>query len=161
MALGPLTSLALRPRRSEVKPPLLRAKTVLTRGETPEVVELEANLDPLELLKAAGVAIVIGAVGLTTAWVFWEGLSLPSPFGAVRVINGAKERPFWKDQTERAKKAVELRQAKKDLKNLGIPPLLDEDPCVASKAAFDVESNQRFRDLIRKAAKADGCAWAQ
>ena len=105
---GALTALALRPR--QVKPPLLKVRTVFQRGEAPEVFDVEANLDPLELLKAAGVAVVVGGTALVAGWLLWDGVALPSPFGPVQVFNGLKSAPFWKDQAERVKGRVEARQ---------------------------------------------------
>ncbi len=104
MAL-PLTALAtLRPPK-QVKAPLIRVKTIITRGETPEVVEVEANLDPLEILKAAGVGVLVGGVALAAGWLLWDGLAAPTPFGPAQIFRGAKESPFWQAEAERARRA--------------------------------------------------------
>lgn len=61
-------------------------------------VDVEANLDPLELLKAAGV--VVG--GAFASWVAWHGVEVANPFGgAIKVIPGLKESPFWQDVASR------------------------------------------------------------
>ncbi len=106
----PITALALGTsvRKREVKPPLLRAKTVLqTEQGTP--IELEANLDPLEVLKAAGVGILVGGVALAAGWLLWDGLAAPTPFGAVQVFRGVKESPYWKEQAATAQECGRLR----------------------------------------------------
>ena len=137
-----LTSLALRPRRSEVKPPLVRVKTVFQRGEAPEILEVEANLDPLEVLKAAGVGLLVGGVTLAAGWVLWEGLTLPSPVGAVRVIRGAKETPFWQAEAARARDLLQARRDHKSFKNAGTTIAGGLD--VATRCE---ELHQRWRSL--------------
>ncbi len=107
MALA-LTALAtLRPPK-QVKAPLIRAKTIIQREEGGQI-ELEANLDPLEILKAAGVGILVGGVALAAGWLLWDGLAAPTPFGAVQVFRGVKESPYWKEQAATAQECGRLR----------------------------------------------------
>ena len=105
---GALTALAIRPRQS--KPPLLRVKAIAQRGEAPEILEVEASLDPLEILKAAGVGIVVGGVALISGWLLWDGLAAPTPFGPVQIFNGLKTSPWAADQAARLRGRVANRQ---------------------------------------------------
>ena len=100
-----LTSLALGSsvKKREVKPPLVRVRTVFQRGEAPEILDVEANLDPLELLKAAGVGILVGGVALMAGWLLWDGLAAPTPFGGIQVFRGMKESAFWSAEADKAK----------------------------------------------------------
>ncbi len=102
-----LSSVAKRPR--EVKPPLVKIRTVFQRGEAPEILDVEANLDPLEILKAAGVGILVGGVALAAGWLLWDGLAAPTPFGAVQVFRGVKESPYWREQAATAQECGRLR----------------------------------------------------
>ncbi len=110
-----LTSLALGTavQKRGVKPPLVRVKTrlILQRGEAPEIsdTEIEANLDPLEILKAAGVGILVGGIALAAGWLLWDGLAAPTPFGAVQVFQGVKESPYWQEQAATAQECGRLR----------------------------------------------------
>ncbi len=106
-----LTSLAVGTsvRKREVKAPLVRIRTVFTQGETPEQAEVELNLDPLEILKAAGVGILVGGVALAVGWILWDGLAAPTPVGPVQVFRGMKESPYWREQTATAKECGRLR----------------------------------------------------
>ncbi len=106
LALG---SVAKRPR--EVKPPLVKIRTIFQRGEAPEILDVEANLDPLEILKAAGVGILVGGVALAAGWLLWDGLAFPSPVGPVQIFRGVKETPFWQAEAERARLWLQLRRA--------------------------------------------------
>ncbi len=103
LALG---SVAKRPR--EVKPPLVKVRTIL-REDTPAEFDVEANLDPLELLKAAGVGVLVGGVALAAGWLLWDGLAAPTPFGAVQVFRGVKESAYWRDQAATAQECGRLR----------------------------------------------------
>ena len=94
----------------------MRVKTVFQRGEAPEILEVEANLDPLEILKATGVGILVGGVALAAGWILWDGLAAPSPVGPVQIFNGVKTIPFFKRQAERLQARIEDKQA-------GIPDL--------------------------------------
>ncbi len=113
-----ITSLALgtSSKKREVKAPLVRVRTVFQRGEAPEILEVEANLDPLEILKAAGVGVLVGGVALAAGWLIWDGLAFPGPTGPVQIFNGIKTVPWWQRQAERAGLRLENRQA-------GIPNL--------------------------------------
>ncbi len=128
-------------------------------------MELEANLDPLEILKAAGVGILVGAVGLTAGWLLWDGLAAPTPFGPIQVINGMKTSPFWKTEAQRARNALTIRRLRKGAISgegtIPDPGLFDSDPCVRSEAIFNAETNAAFRAAFKAKAKKDGCAWAQ
>lgn len=85
------------------------------KGDTKQTVlvpiDVEANLDPLEIAKAAGVLGAVAVAGGLVAYVAWNGLALPTPFGAIEVIRGMKETPFWQAEAERARKALALRRA--------------------------------------------------
>ena len=160
---GALTALALRPRQA--KPPLLKVRTVFQRGEAPEVLDVEANLDPLELLKAAGVAVVVGGSALVAGWLLWDGLAAPTPFGPVQVFNGMKDSTFWKTEASRVRAALTIRRLRQGAASgegtIPDPDLFDEDPCVRSEAVFKAETNAAFRAAMKAKAKNEGCAWAQ
>lgn len=123
---GTALSLASQVAKPKPKVPLVRIGTRFFReievgkGDAKQTVfvpvDVEFNLDPLEVVKAAGIAgAVLTAAGLV-AYVAWEGLTLPTPFGAIRVIRGMKETPFWSNQAKRAAARWEDRQA-------GVPDL--------------------------------------
>ena len=162
-----LTSLALGSsvKKREVKPPLVRVRTIFQRGEAPEILDVEANLDPLEILKAAGVGIVVGGVALVAGWLLWDGLAAPTPFGPIQVFNGMKDSPFWKTEASRARTLLTIRRLRKGaLSGEGTipdPGLYDDDPCVVSEALFNAETNAAFRAAFKADAKTQGCAWAQ
>ncbi len=106
-----LTSLALGTsvRKREVKPPLVKIRTIFQRGEAPEILDVEANLDPLEILKAAGVGILVGGVALAAGWLLWDGLAAPTPFGGIQVFRGVKQSPYWQEQVATAQECGRLR----------------------------------------------------
>ncbi len=54
-------------------------------------VDVEAHVNPLSLALAGGGA---GFLGLM-AWVVWNGLSLPAPFGPVTLLRGLKDSEEW------------------------------------------------------------------
>ncbi len=166
MAL-PLTALAtLRPPK-QVKAPLVRIKTVFTQGETPEVVEVEANLDPLEILKAAGVGILVGGVALAAGWLLWDGLAAPTPLGPIQIFRGMKESPFWEDEARRARARLDRKRIgdqQDEQDQLRADLEADDDACkllykdfqrAARRGDFDAEN-----EAIRKA-KELGCMWSK
>ncbi len=81
-------------------------------------VEVEFNLDPLEITKAAGILGAVAVAGGLVAYVAWNGLALPTPFGAIEVIPGLKKTEFWKGQADKAEKALLARQTKKESERL-------------------------------------------
>lgn len=119
-ALTALTGKAAPPKP---KAPLVRVGTQFFRevevgkGDTKQVVlvpvDVEVNLDPLEVAKAAGIGLAVAVVGGLVAYVAWEGLTLGTPLGAFRVIEGLKDTPFWKDEADRAQKALLARRTAK------------------------------------------------
>ena len=126
-----------------------------------EPVEVEAHVNLLSL----GVgAVAVGAVGLA-AYLAWEGLTLGTPLGPFRVINGLKESPFWQTEASRARAALTIRRLRKGAASgegtIPDPSLFDEDPCVVSEAVFNAETNAIFRAAMKAKAKKAGCAWAQ
>ncbi len=127
---APLTALALRPKAAGVKPPLVKVKTrlILQRGEAPELsdTEIEANLDPLEILKAAGVGILVGGVALAAGWLLWDGLAAPTPFGTAQVFRGVKESPYWREQAATAQECGKLRSLIRQRRAIMKTPGCDE-----------------------------------
>ena len=121
----------------------MRIRTIFQRGEAPEILDVEANLDPLEILKAAGVGILVGGIALTAGWLLWDGLAAPTPIGPVQVFRGMKEAPFWRKQRDRFVEEIEERQVCKDLKD-----------------QFD-NADPQFRESFRVQAQSLGCKWAQ
>lgn len=123
---GTALSLAERVTKPKPKVPLVRIGTRFFReievgkGDEKQVVlvpvDVELNLDPLEVAKAAAVAGVVAVVGGVAAWLVWDGLALPSPAGPIQVWRGLKEVPFWSDQAKRAAARWEDKQA-------GVPDL--------------------------------------
>jgi len=139
------------------------------KGDTKQVVlvpvDVEVNVDPLEVAKAAGIAGAVLVAGGLLAYVAWEGLTLGTPVGPFRVINGLKDSPFWKKEASRARAALTIRRLRAGAASgegtIPDPGLFDEDPCVRSKAVFDAETNAAFRAAMKAKAKKAGCAWAQ
>ena len=135
---APLTALALgSARKREVKAPLVRVRTVFQRGEAPEILEVEANLDPLEVVKAAGVGILIGGVALAAGWLIWDGLAAPGVFGPVQIFNGIKTVPWWQRQAERLGLRLENRQAGiPDLEKASKATSVDQIACDAARVFY-------------------------
>ena len=86
------------------------------KGDTKQVVlvpvDVEFNLDPLELVKAAGILGAIAVAGGVALHVIWNGLDIPAPLGgAIELVPGLKDSKFWKDQADRLTSRWEDRQA--------------------------------------------------
>jgi len=87
------------------KPPLVRIGTRFFREATLEngkvvlvPVEVELNLDPTEVAKAAGLAVLAAAVGAAASIVAWHGISVPTiTGGSITFVKGLKETTLGKD----------------------------------------------------------------
>src|SRR3990167_10251623 len=80
----------LREVRMKVPPPPGSKKGSRSRTvKVLEPVEAEFHVNPVSI--GLGALALAAAGGL--AWVAWNGLSLPTPFGPVQVFPGAKESP--------------------------------------------------------------------
>lgn len=137
-------ALGLATRERKPKVPLVRIGTQFFReveigkGDTKQVVlvpvDVEFNLDPLELLKAMGVAaagtLALGAAALG-AWLTWDGFAI----GGFQVWNGLKTSPYWKDQTANAARCGELRTLIRQRRALKKQPGCD----AACQAQWDKE----------------------
>lgn len=131
-----LTALAGKGAVPKPKVPLVRVGTQFFRevevgkGDTKQVVlvpvDVEFNLDPLELLKALGVAaagtLALGAAALGS-WLIWDGLAV----GGFQVWNGLKTVPYWKDQTANAARCGELRTLIRQRRAIMKTPGCDEE----------------------------------
>lgn len=156
-----LTSLALGAvgeRKREVKEPLVRVRTIFQRGEAPEILEVEANLDPLEVFKALGFGIVVGGVALAAGWILWDGLAAPTPFGSIQIFNGLKTNATAREEADRLQGSLKTRRQCTDLRT-GYRKLLavasaETDP--ASKASILAEAEK-----FKEAAANLGCRWAR
>ncbi len=136
------------------------AMTTVTHVDL-EPINVEAHVNPISLgILGIGLAVV-GA----TAYVAWEGLTLGTPLGAFRVIEGLKDSEFWKTEASRARAALTIRRLRKGAMSgegtIPDPDLFDNDPCVVSEAVFKAETNRVFRAAMKAKAKKAGCDWAQ
>lgn len=121
-------------------------------------VDVEMNLDPLEVAKAAAVAGVVAVVGGLVAYVAWEGLTLGTPLGAFRVIEGLKDSPFWKAEAERAQ---DLLRARRSIQAGGT---IVESVIGATEAREDPECellSREYQKALRSGRKTDAARFLQ
>ncbi len=117
-------------------------------------IRVKVGINPLSLITAAAAALA----GSLAATVAWHGVSFPGPTGPITLFKGIKETSFGNDLNE----AYEKFKTRRQLLAAGVDPnLISDDPCTVSKAVHDAEGNPIFRERIREAARANGCAWAQ
>ncbi len=137
-------------------------------------VEAELHLNPVSILFAAAA----GLAGALAATVAWQGVSIPSPLGGqITLLEGMKDTGFGKDVNAAYERFMKARAQKRSDREAAAsiarfqagdfpdqqtdPDVFSADPCVRSKAAFDMETVAAFRAAIKEDAKRAGCAWAQ
>ncbi len=137
-------------------------------------VRVRANLNPLNVAAAAGLALV-GALAATVAW---QGLKLPTPFGEIVFFPGMKDTTFGADLNrayerfmikrrieasggEVVDSVVGLTQAEKDaalIENIG------DATCLLLNREWNAAKRDRRPDdaaeFLRQA-REGGCPWAK
>ena len=111
------------------------------KGDTKQVVlvpvDVEVNVDPLELLKAAGVAGAVAVAGGLVAYVAWNGLVLPAPAGPFELIPGLKKTSFWAGQAQKLAARIQDRQVPgPDLTEASKATKVSDIDCAAARVLY-------------------------